>query len=368
MSHCHHFSASVSPRGLVLLVTPMFLATVSASSASPMPKGAFLRRPVHSTSQLRRALHNPTVLRRYEQAFGASASKVKSKLGELRLTSLKKDTVMRVYYRVRLKESQSGEDWGYRTRRVPAGTQVFTDKKGEPILIRVCGNPTKQVELGDENKVSRLPEFSPREAAGKVNHSAPLSLGENAMRSLPPIPPTLEITSILSAPVAGLVPMEPLMPEELPLTTPSPLAIPSALSGPVASPAMLTSATSGLSLTRLGRLPIWLIASGLPSLISGFSGGGGGSALPVGTNGTSTNPITPIVVTPTAVPEPGSLALLLGVMGTGFALRSRSLLLVNKAEQRAQNGFLTSRLSHFRVCCGTIADSIDEYRSLKKGR
>ena len=124
----------------------------SASPAPRMPRGAYLRQPVHSTPQLVGQFANdPLVVERYSRVFKMSPEAVKSALKEMRLTPLKKDMVMNVYY------VRPGEHLGFRVRRVRKGTLVFTLPDGTPALVQACGNPLRHTL--PSQKITKVPDF-----------------------------------------------------------------------------------------------------------------------------------------------------------------------------------------------------------------
>lgn len=101
-----------------------------------MPRHAFLERPVSNTSQLVAQLaSNKTVLDRYERHFAMSESELMAYFQTLTPGKLS-ETKARWVYLVR-------EDGmiDMRSETLKAGTKVFVDPSGKPILVMSCGNP-----------------------------------------------------------------------------------------------------------------------------------------------------------------------------------------------------------------------------------
>lgn len=304
-------------RNIAFFFVPLLVAF--PASAHVMPSGAFLKHPVFSVSGLRHELGDASTLALYEKAFGTTKADLRQQFGKLHLTSLRRDTVMRVYYR------SKDSHWGYRTRRVRRGSRIFADRNGEPVLIRVCGNPVKTRVAGEEVINTPIPDFSPEEPMGSVIPSSPLQLGENRMSS-----PSLTDADLLTLPeVAEAVPSTPEISPANPLS--SPLGSPEP-SVNFASPGIM-GGSPGFSLTRLGRLPLWIAAFGLPSLLASR---GTGLGAPGGIPITPTTPVLPITpspgtgstggttIIPAAIPEPGTLTLILALtLSAGFLLRKR---------------------------------------------
>lgn len=121
-----------------------------------MPIGAFLRRPAHGVPALTRQLADDRmVCIRYARLFHMSPPMVRRAFGTLRLTRLKQDRVLQVFY------IHSGERIGYRLRRVRKGTLVYVLPDGTPLLLRLCGNPIHKT-LPTQPQV-HVPEFAPYE-------------------------------------------------------------------------------------------------------------------------------------------------------------------------------------------------------------
>ena len=329
-------------RNITFFFAPSLVAFPAVAHA--MPEGAFLKHPVYSVSGLRHELRDASTLALYQKAFGATKADLQQQFGKLHLTSLRHDAVMRVYYR------SKDAHWGYRTRRVRRGTRIFADRNGTAVLIRVCGNPVKTRVADEEVTNATIPDFSPDEPMASVIPSSPLQLGENRMSA-----PSLTDADLLTRPeVAEAVPSD--------LERGTANLIPSTPGSPepsvnLASPGVM-GGNPGFSLTRLGRLPLWIATFGLPALLasrgngSGLPGGlpfvgiGSGNAPLFPAPGTSipvipitpTTPALPItppspgtvpaggtVIVPTATPEPGTLSLILALtLSAGYLLRKRN--------------------------------------------
>ncbi|MDE2125171.1 MAG: hypothetical protein KGJ62_01105 [Armatimonadetes bacterium] len=131
---------SLGARALQLVLFCVFgsLALQGAASQRPvrMPTGSFLLRPALSRQQLVNQVRNsPVEMHRFEAVFHLSAHNVLVKLSELRLAKLPADRVMDVYF------IHPGNHIAHRGYTVKRGTLVWLDAAGNPVLIKMCGNP-----------------------------------------------------------------------------------------------------------------------------------------------------------------------------------------------------------------------------------
>jgi len=151
-----------------------------------MPIGAFLRRPAPTGSALTRQLtDDKLVCIRYARLFNMSPPMVRRAFRRLRLTCLKQDRVLQVFY------IRSGERIGYRLRRVRKGTRVYVLPDGTPLLLRVCGNPIHKV-LSTKRRAPlfSVPEYAPYEPLPAITFST-----EAAPLLRPAVPPDfVEVT------------------------------------------------------------------------------------------------------------------------------------------------------------------------------
>jgi hypothetical protein len=109
---------------------------VSASFASDRPEpNAFLNKKADTVSQLISAVRNdPAVADRYARHFGKTREEVVQLLSGLHLARLNEEGTFLIY---------SVDDDGVikaKPQRLKAGTRVFADASGNPILKASCGN------------------------------------------------------------------------------------------------------------------------------------------------------------------------------------------------------------------------------------
>ena len=124
---------------LVLLCTSAAIALPASARQRPvrMPTGSFLLRPALSRAQLVNQVRNsPVEMHRFEAVFHTTAHNVLVKLSELRLQKLPADRVLDVYF------IHPGNHIAHRGYTVKKGTLVWVDAAGNPVLIKMCGNPT----------------------------------------------------------------------------------------------------------------------------------------------------------------------------------------------------------------------------------
>src|SRR5947209_3969824 len=94
-------------------------ALAAGAQAQKMPPGAYLRKPVASGTEISKQVStDPLVAERYSRIFHLAPDTIGKAVSHMKLSALKEDRVMRVYY------VHSGEKLGYKVRRVPAGTPV----------------------------------------------------------------------------------------------------------------------------------------------------------------------------------------------------------------------------------------------------
>jgi hypothetical protein len=251
----------------ILLILPAMLCTsaVHAAKAKRMPPGSFLTSPVGSVDQLAQAVKkDETLAARYAKHFGMASSGLSEYFSKnLKLSTLSKPGAFTVYYVTRSGRIKVHKKW------LRAGTKVFVDPKGTPVILVICGNPLVRELIQPVAEVKAPP--APVQPTPVVSEPAPLPV-EIAET---PIAEPIE-TQVLSEP-----------PMEVHLLTPEPMAISS-------QAAASSSGKSG-----------WFIP-GLVGVGAAVSGGGGGSH--------HVN----------VVPEPGSLILLAsGISYLGFIFRKR---------------------------------------------
>ncbi len=251
---------------------------------APMPRGSFLTTPAKTVKSLNKELDDPTVLARYSKLFNMPPALVRLAIADLKLQPLTEDRNMEVWY---VKATPKGEISGYRLRKVKKGTLVYAMQDGTPALIQVCGNPVRMINTPSAalTDLANLPEYEP--------YSLVLGAGGLGVGS------EVNVATLDAAPDDFI---EVSMPDV-------PLPV------PVEPPQLLTAHAK-----RLFALWFAPLLGAIPAFsgIGGGGGGGGGSSfLPLPPpGGTATVPpvFTP---TPSAVPEPGTLALLTALTAGG---------------------------------------------------
>jgi hypothetical protein len=118
-------------------VAALFILAVSAASfASDRPEpNAFLNRKADTIDQLVREVRtDPVVADRYERHFGKQKDELIEYFGTLHLARLNEEGTYMIY---------SVDDSGVikaRPQRLKAGSRVFADASGTPVLKASCGN------------------------------------------------------------------------------------------------------------------------------------------------------------------------------------------------------------------------------------
>jgi hypothetical protein len=284
---------SMMAAGMLCAVSLAASAAPQASKPARMPRGSYLQKPVNSTAQLVNQFANdPKVVERYSRVFHMEPAGIRSALGEMRLTRLKKDMVMNVYY------VRPGEKLGYRVRRVKKGTEVFVLPDGTPVLVKACGNPLRHTIPGQ--KLTRVPDFNPDEALPTEELNAlPLPEETNPSRMTPSVataPPLLTATppSELEEAIV-LVSGGGATGDFVEDIAALPLGFLAAGGGGAAGGAALAGLTKGI-----------LIAGGAAAVGSFVSNSGGGSTPPT-TPTPPTNPTPPGGSNPPSNPPPPGL-------------------------------------------------------------
>lgn len=147
-----------SPVAPVLRPIPPFQKT--------MPRGSYLVKPARlDNAAYTQAISRGMILKRYQYAWKTSPEETLRRLRGLRLTRLQEAGVYRVYY------ARANGAWGYKVRRVPVGTLVFTlPETTRPLMLQVCGNPVEEVlPARNARQKGMVPPFTPHESeAGLV--------------------------------------------------------------------------------------------------------------------------------------------------------------------------------------------------------
>jgi len=266
-----------------LLVLPcVMLGQSQAVAQGSMPPGAFLRRHAVTGVELSREVHDdPLLLTRYSRTFHLPRATLLRAFAHLHVAPLREDRVYQVHY------VHPGEQIGARLRRVRAGTPVFMNPEGKPVLVQVCGNPLLSGPIDElanpgaqTGRLSTVPDFEPYEPLGRIADSALPILGENRF----------------VVPNDNNVPRVALLQPEVPLAA--------AIGSPILPPL--------LPLAHIG-----LLGSGLGAAAAAAGAAGAiGSIIPGGTPGPTPRD--------NSTPEPGTMSLLAATMVSWGAFTRRA--------------------------------------------
>lgn len=178
-----------------------------ASCAVPpaVPPGSFLVTPVQTTHELVLELqNNPRVAARYLRHFHLSSKgELELALAMLHVKRFSEPHKLPVWF-VHIRQGR--EIMGFKDRVLPAGSLVFVDSDGAPVLIAVCGNPIGKV---------RLP--SPKSVAHNLFNVTVPNLNLAFAPTAPPIQTSSLLPAYSSGEISGgQVAIAPLVPPGLP--------------------------------------------------------------------------------------------------------------------------------------------------------
>jgi hypothetical protein len=131
-----------------------------AALGARMEHNSFLRKPVHSTTELVRHVKSDAVVRaRFKKHYKMTDAEVIQYLSSLRVVRLPQGKRYLAF-------NYDPKNGKINSRRLyfKAGTQIFVDKKGTPVLKRSCGNPLSFGPKGLQRKAftSKRPQpFAP---------------------------------------------------------------------------------------------------------------------------------------------------------------------------------------------------------------
>lgn len=110
--------------------------------AHGVPRGAFLRKPVHSVAELVQQIKTDRIVAsRFSRLFNMSPQMVRLAFGNLHVAHLDHEIIRKVYY------VHPGEVIGYRVLRIKKGTAVFAYPDGTPVLLMACANALRPTTL-----------------------------------------------------------------------------------------------------------------------------------------------------------------------------------------------------------------------------
>lgn len=193
---------------LCLCMLSLLLTTAVLFAKTNMPAGSFLTKPVTSSAELAKLVREDKLVGlRYSKHFGMETAVLAKYFEEnLTVSTLSKTATYTVYF-----IAKNGNIIAHK-KQLKAGTKVFLNWNGEPIIDVKCGNPmTKSLPMKPVVQVD----------------TPPIQITEPTVALLPvnpivEVPSTPEITPTLEEEPTVMVAAEP--PEELtPVTRVAPL-------------------------------------------------------------------------------------------------------------------------------------------------
>lgn len=161
------------------------LIAVAITAQAAVPRGAFIRRPVKSVSDLIAHVKTDAIVRdRFVRHFRLTPAQLNAYFSSLHLAKLADDGVYLVF-NVHADNVIRG-----RYFKLKKGTMVFADNSGRPILKKECGNP---MTLRLPPIVAETPTTNPagprQPVMGDVSSSEELVILEPSVTPAPPAPP-----------------------------------------------------------------------------------------------------------------------------------------------------------------------------------
>ena len=232
-----------------------------ANAQNKMPRGSFLKYPVHSTAELLDQIKaEPLVAARFARLFNMSPDMVRLAFAKLRLVRLAEPMKRRIYY------VHQYESLGFKLRKVGVGTMIFAYPDGTPVLMQICGNPLRTPPFGYGKPGSgqpAIPEYS--EMTDNAIGTASGDTRATKMRNEVPSSPTTTVA--LDVPADDFIVSEDVIPVDQPV------------------PAFHRGARgSGLSAAAVNQILSWIAGIGATAGLFA-AGGGGGSSVSTSTNG-----------------------------------------------------------------------------------
>jgi hypothetical protein len=182
-------------RRRLLIPSILILSAMATVSFARTERNSFLNRHANSVTELINQIRkDPEVRARYERHFGKSANEIIADFSKLRLGKLAKAGKYWVY---------NVDDEGVVNAKLldlKAGTPVFFDAQGRPVLKKSCGNAMKPGT--DEQAVNLNPDVTPSmdlRDMSILDEPTPLPLIAQNME--PAIPEVLEPPIIVNPPV-----------------------------------------------------------------------------------------------------------------------------------------------------------------------
>jgi len=274
--------------GLVVFITILagLMALPGTASAKPAGDNAFLIDSADNVKDLVGQVEDSRLLvLRYAKFYKVDPSTVLTYFkNELTVEKLTEDVTLDVHQR-------KGTDFESISKKFKAGTKVFVNKNGIPILELGTGNPlTDSLPGKDVKKMPSTPENGVKPTTAP--DQAPQAVTNPTEAPQPPANPTTVINQV---PPTVEVASNAQLPTTIPGATTPPLAVPTEPVSAVLASGPIETVTRGGG----SHLAGWLLPVGLAGALLGAGGGGGGGAPEPN---------------PTPVPEPAGLL----ALGTGL--------------------------------------------------
>lgn len=176
---------------LLAMVQAALLLGAPWPAEARMPEGSFATAPIATPQELGNLLlSDPITARRYSTHFGKDPGELAAYIhNNLRPSTLQKPAVYRVYYITPAGRVVT------RQKRLEAGTPVFVDHRGQPLIEGRCGNPMVRTFPPPEPKIGVHPVTSELDFSlggpGLVEVAA-LPQGSYDVGMISPLQPPLE--------------------------------------------------------------------------------------------------------------------------------------------------------------------------------
>ena len=231
-----------------------------ANAQNKMPRGSFLKYPVHTTAELLDQIKTePLVAARFARLFNMSPDMIRLAFAKLRLVRLAEPMKRRIYY------VHQYESLGYKMRKIRAGTMIFAYPDGTPVLMQVCGNPLRTPPFGYGKPGSGQPSI-PEYSDMTDNAIGTASSDTRASKMRNEVPPSPEALPELDKPLDDFIVSEDVIPVDQPI------------------PAFHRGAPgSGLSIAAINQILSWI--AGIGATAGLFAGG----VIGEGSNSTAVN-------------------------------------------------------------------------------
>ncbi|MEI6511697.1 MAG: hypothetical protein WCO51_00275 [bacterium] len=150
---------------------------------SGVPPHAFITRPISSVNDfVNHVKTTPDVMKRYQNYYHLSKNEILGYFSTLHVTKLRQGGEYLVYY------SRKNNTVATCRMYMPAGTPVFAEMTGEPVIKMNCGNPIGVRDIlpptyKAPQVVVPISEISPQE----ISQEAPVIAADNMVLTEPPL-------------------------------------------------------------------------------------------------------------------------------------------------------------------------------------